>query len=237
MLEIRYKRYYPKSFFYSTNDKQGLVSLSEQLSRAIIIHTLGLNEGEIAKGYPQMKQPDYIIGNKNGLEVTFAASASTIPQILTGQFDGVDIEDEIIASVAQACSRKMEKVAEGNYAGVESTGLFLIELDPIYPWYQEIFGRVAPDLGEKRDYFFVRLYEEYIASGVFSDIYLLIFTELENYVLFSLKTFNESRDILGKWMKEIKIVNRHTLPYYKPVSIKPTPGENIHYIVEEVVWF
>ncbi len=237
MLEIRYKRYYPKSFFYSTNDKQGVVSLSEQLSRAIIIHTLGLDENEIAKGYPQKKQPDYIIGNKNGLEVTFAASASTIPQILTGRFDGVDIEDEVIASVAQACSRKMEKVAVGNYASVDSTGLFLIELDPIYPWYQEIFGRVAPDLGEKRDLFFLRLYEEYILSGVFSDIYLLIFTELENYVLFSLKTFNERREALGNWMKEIKIVNRRALPYYNPISIKPTPGMNIHYIVEDVVWF
>jgi hypothetical protein len=237
MLEIRYKRYYPKSFFYSTNDKQGVVSLSEQMSRAIIIHTLELDENTVVKGYPGKKQPDYIIDNKNGMEVTFAASASTIPQILTGHFDGVDIENEIATSIVEACERKMEKVIEGNYANVESTGLFLIELEPIYPWYQEAFGGTAPELGENRDALFAKLYEYYIVNGVFSDIYLLIFTELENYVLFSIRAFNERHADTGAWMKEIKLLNRHALPYYKATSLKPTPGADIHYIVEDVVWF
>lgn len=237
MLEIKYKRYYPKDFFNSNNEKLGIVSLSEQLSRAIIINTLNIDEEKIVQGDPQKKQPDYIFNKTNGLEVTFAATPFTIQSILDEQFNVEDIEHEIIKSILEACNRKKEKLIDGNYSNVKNTGLFLIELDPVFPWYQEYYGDINQTMYRKRDELFSKLYKDYIINDIFSDIYLLIITELQNYILFNIRDFSEKHDEPNEWVKEIEIINKKVLPYYKTTSFVQTEGSNIHYIIEDVIWF
>ena len=236
MLEIRYKRYYPRGFFNSNNEKLGIVSISEQLSRAIITHTLQIPEEKIVAGNPLKKQPDYIIGRDSGLEVTFAASTQTIEHILSGLVSVTDIEEEVITSILDACRRKRGKILEGNYASVKDTSLFMIELDPIWPWYQEYFGDARGSMATNRDMLLTKLYNDYIYNKVFADIYILILTEMENYILLDVRAFAEKYSE-GQWISEIQIINKNVLPYYKATSLVPTDGPDIHYIVEDIVWF
>ncbi|MDO9546970.1 MAG: hypothetical protein Q7J07_09530 [Pelolinea sp.] len=172
---VEIQRYFPPNFFDSANKKNGFVSRSEQLSKAVLCVTLGINGEEIRKGDPNNKEPDWVTRDNDGIEVTFASERepSSVLQAKTGVFNADDLEQEIIASISDSIKEKSDKKQKGNYLGISNVTVFIICLYPLLNWYGHLYGFNYPRYLGNRNKFFNSLYEKYIKSSEFKNIYIL----------------------------------------------------------------
>lgn len=215
---VEIERYIPPRFFVSANSENNEISRSEQLAKAVLRTIFGYREDQIQKGNPNNNKPDWIVGNFLGYEVTFASNraSNSIYATKMGEFNIHDLEHEIFTQIDASIVEKSKKVQSGNYSGVKETILFVICMEPIILWYGYLYGFDYPSELRRRDAFFENIYNDYINSKVFTNVFLLQLTEFKTYVLYDLRNFiKKPKDCIT----EIGISRLNMLPHCKVLNV------------------
>lgn len=210
----------PPHFFESADNENNFESVSEKIAKAFVIECL--HEKNLKKGCPEKHEPDYISENQ-GYEVTLAIEETLVPQLKgvkmleTGE---LNIEDSLIKDIAKAIEKKSCK----NYSSIPN--LFIITLYPLLTWYYPLYIPVEDsDLSKliwetkvkRRNDFFDKLYSMYIEGKKFKNIYILLPTHKESFVLFDIKCFGSYAD--KDFLTPVKTKNKKAFPTYKVTHI------------------
>jgi hypothetical protein len=213
-VNVNIDRIFPPNFFISANDDNFQISSSEKLAKAILVVAKGINEDDIRKGDPQRHEPDLVIENNTGVEVTFASNrnglyGSNILRLKKGNHKINELETDLIDSISDSINEKSGKKNNGNYNGVNNVSLLVINLDPLLLWYGDLHGinqKEGNDLFSvmynnyiqktlsRRDDFFDSIYSNYIGNDIFENIFILQMTEFKTFIFFDIKNFSNNED-------------------------------------------
>ena len=224
---VEIERYFPPDFFASASAMNNQISRSEQLSKASLCVALDFTEDELRKGEPNKNEPDWIVGDSNGIEVTFASKRepSSVFEAKTGKFKVGDLEQEIIDKITTSVKEKFDKRQNGNYQGITNVTVFVICLDPLLNWYGYLYNFDHPELLRKRDSFFQTLYDNYIKDAGFENIYIFQLTEFMEYILYDIKSFITNPDVC---ITQLGIKNTDKLPHCKVVNQKKNDASTLN---------
>ena len=209
----------PPKFFDSAKEDNQYESVSERIAKQFIISIL--NVPNIRRGDDKLKEPDYISGS-NGFEVTFAINKSHIPQL-----KGVkpidpsswNIEQELIDNVLDAINRKSQKTYSC------PTSLIIITLETLYTWYYSLYTKeigwfdkiVWKAYTKKRNDFFDGVFENYISTGLFDNIYIIQPTHSKEFALYDIKLYAQSGE---GFITRVGITNPDIFPTYTVANVK-----------------
>lgn len=250
-MEITYELYIPPKFFDSAGKENDTESISERIAKAILVNLFGISDAEVTRGNPLKNEPDYLINGK-GYEVTFGISQDVIKKIKGLQAINSDeepVEQALINAINSSLERKTGKSGTKRYTVDTVPVIFCIQPFPL--WYRNI-PKIEPTSFEaiedanfsdywnnrqtSRNAFFKKLYDKYVATGIFSDIFILQLTHDENYLLYSIRDFNLHRE--KGYMKLFGTKNKLAFPSCKVVSTQiGNVGDPIHcnYIIKKGV--
>jgi len=226
---INYDLHIPPHFFNSARKANGFESPSERIAKAIVSKLHGTSAGSVVRGDDKKGEPDYIINNC-GYEVTFGI-ANDVIQKLNGSKPLDREKIKIESTLIQAIQAVIEKKADKMY--IIPTILVVFCIQPYPVWCSGVPPSTDKDIGDMtldeyggylvskfwlnaqkvRNMFFSQLYQEYIESKTFKDIYILQLTINESYVLYSIKEFARSNG--QHFLRVINFSDRLRLPFCK----------------------
>jgi hypothetical protein len=214
---VNIERYFPPDFFKGSDD----ISVSEKLGRAIIVSILDIDENSIKRGDPVNFEPDFITDTGSGFEITFASnrnadSGSSIARLKKGNYHYSHSEEDLIASISDSVQDKADKKNNGNYKNISSVSPIIISIDTNLFWYDQEFTEKWPHTLIKKDAFFSELYKKYIETGIFENIFILLLTAEQTYVLFDIDGYYKNTDNCSI---TIGLRSLENLPHSKVVGI------------------
>ena len=193
-MDITLKLNIPPHFFDSANANNDFESVSEKIAKEILSFALNI---ELKRGNPISHEPDYLNG-ENGFEVTFAISEQTI-RMIRGRSELIhtpfNIADSLIDNIKNAASRKSKK----EYSVLPN--LFIITIEPLLEWCWECYvdtkiPSIWQKMSQKRNILFEELYEKYIETNIFENIYIFQPTPKGHFALYDLKNFKLDKDFI-----------------------------------------
>lgn len=207
----------PPHFFDSAKAENHFESVSERIAKAFLSGIMNISP--LLRGDDKKGEPDYICG-EDGYEVTFAISSSLIPQIkgikaLDGKKN--NIEESLIDAITDAADRKAAKT----YSCVPA--LVVIAIDTLPTWYHSLyfhesdpFARLAWRAGAtKRDKLFHDLYELYIRTNKFKNIFIIQPTFDGTFAFFDVDLFVQKED---RFLTHVKASNPKAFPTYQLID-------------------
>lgn len=219
----------PPKFFESAKEENDFESVSERIAKQFI--TSILNVPKVQRGNAELREPDYISG-KNGYEITFAIKESHIPQlkgVKPVDSSSWNIEQELIENITVAVKRKAVK----DYSC--PTSLVIISLENLYIWYHFVYNKETDWFGQlawrvynkKRNDFFNKLFENYIATATFDNIFLIQPTHNKEFVLFDIRKHAEGSE---EFITRVGVSHPEFFPTYSVVNvIRETDQEPIKF--------
>ena len=246
-MKIFYEIYIPEQIFESSDRDNHFESLSERLAKILLVNMFCTTDNEIVRGNAERKEPDYIYAN-NGYEVTLSMKTEFIQQLKGIKPFGDTVsytENQLIEGIRCAVRRKAKKIYS------VPTTLIAISLYPNMIWEMDIpwqeptslndyiealHSMMSNLLQQSRNQFFEELYDEYIATNKFQDIYIVILTQDKGYLLFRIKDFADG----CRYSAKFGITNNPLLPYCIVTSVekgdilKTESLYNIKYAVRNV---
>ena len=187
----------PPHFFDSAKKQNDFESVSERIAKLFLSSIVGINN--IRRGDAEAFEPDYVAGDR-GYEVTFAIKDSLIPQLKGARpLDTADrnIEKEIVEDIINAVERKA-----GKYYCCP-TSVVIISLETIISWYSDFKHNETNPCERLLDHFycmkylktrnhlFDELFNEYVASGKFKNIYIIQPTHDNGFALYDIEKYSE----------------------------------------------
>lgn len=200
IIEVEIERHFPPNFFVSANEHNDNTSVSEDLGKALLVVATGIDENNIVRGNPNNYEPDFVINDNAGFEITFASNRElkkekgNIARLKKGKYKIQDMENDLIKSIEDSISEKATKKKAGNYQTIEKVSVLVISLEPLLYWYGYLHDFDHPKTLKRRDAFFSTLYDEYIASSILENIYIAQLTEFTTIIFFDLKAFHNNSD-------------------------------------------
>lgn len=213
ILELRI----PPHFFDSAKPENNFESVSERIARAFLSGIL--NIADLRQGDPEEGEPDYV-ANEKGYEVTFSISQSLIPQLRgVRTLDGKkrNIEQSLISDIKEAVLRKAQK----NYSCVPN--LVILTISTLPTWYYSLYfdtsnpcDRLAMKFGSaRRDHLFRELYQNYILTNKFENIYIIQPTFDGTFAFFNIKDFGNNGDA---FLTHVRSTKPKAFPTYRVVD-------------------
>lgn len=207
----------PPHFFDSAKPENNFESVSERIARAFLSDIL--NIANLRRGDPEAGEPDYI-ANERGYEVTFSISQSIIPQLKgVRNLDGEkrNIEQSLISDINDAVLRKAQK----NYSSVPN--LVILTISTLPTWYYSLYfdtrnpcDRLAMKYGSaRRDQLFRELYQNYILTNKFENIYIIQPTFDSTFAFFNIKEFGNDGDA---FLTHVRTSKPKAFPTYRVVD-------------------
>lgn len=186
----------PPHFFESAKKENSFESVSERIVKAFLEDILNIKN--LRRGDPEIGEPDYM-ADELGFEVTFSIDQFLIPQLKgVRELDGAkrDIEQSLIADITDAVLRKAQK----NYSCVPN--LVVLTLRTLPTWYYPLgFSttdtferRIWEYAAKRRNKFFSDLYQNYILTNKFENIYIIQPTFNRTFAFFNIKDFGNNGD-------------------------------------------
>lgn len=207
----------PPHFFDSAKAENHFESVSERIAKAFLKVVFNIND--IVRGNPDLKEPDYIYGDQ-GYEVTFAINKSLIPQ-LKGVRDldksSTNIEKALIVDITTAVNRKASK----EYSC--KPNLVILAISTLPTWYSPIYFQESDPicrLGWKvatarRNKLFNELYQNYISTGKFCNIFIIQPTFDGTFAFYSIKDFECNNK---NFLTHVKSSNLKAFPFYRLID-------------------
>lgn len=179
----------PPNFFESVK-KSDEESISEQIVRGIIESIIGVKN--ITKTPPESEDrtgkflPDYI-SNDERFEVTLAINQPFIKKVkgIKNTVNDIDL-GEIEEDVLDAIERKSKK----NY--LTPPNLCIFTLYNSWLWVAEPNKQKSIAwlyIEKERNFFFEKIYNQYIKTKKFKNIYVILLTMEQQFALFDIKQF------------------------------------------------
>lgn len=209
----------PPKFFESAKEENDFESISERIAKLFI--TSILNIPDIRRGNAEFYEPDYVSG-ENGYEITFAIRESHIPQlkgVKPVDFTTWNIEQELIDNISVAIERKAGKTYS------HPTSLVIITLESLYTWYHSVytketdwFEKLAWNVYTKRrNDFFNKIFQNYIESETFNNIYVIQPTHNREFALFDIKKYATKCE---EFITLVGVSHPEFFPTYSVINIK-----------------
>ena len=220
----------PALFSSRIEGEKTIDSPSEQIAKNVIALLENTDPEAIRLGLTSNKEPDYMLGD-SGFEVTWSE-----PNSLIRQFQGavplsktslrMEMFDDYLSARLQA---KATARHDGKYCGAEQVSLCCISITPYIRWYftEPSYFSIC-SLGDWRDEVIVRarnkvwrkIYDTYIETGIFENIYVIQPTHDSHYVCYDMKAANTG----GVDIIKLDIANK-TIPwctFQKPLNVRIT---------------
>lgn len=224
-VKVELNRFFPPNFL---NGSKKSSSPSESLAKAALIVANEINENVIRRGDPNQNEPDFVIEENRGLEVTFACNkddetGGSIVR-LRKDYDIKSIEDDIIKSISDSIQEKARKKSKGNYQKVKKVSIIVLCVEPLLFWYGFLHGFNYPSTLKKRDAFFSEIFDNYIQNDIFENVYILQLTEFKTYLLFDLLAIENNSSTC---ITEIGSTKIEQLPYCEITNLTKTENSLI----------
>lgn len=230
-MKIKIELHLPDIFFDSARENNNFESLSEQISKAVLVDIL--NVENIRRGDDKKQEPDYISG-QTGYEVTLGINDSLIPMLKgRASFDKSlhNQEQELIDSIMRALERKSKK----KYS--IRTNLIIFTLTPLFEWYSYFYLRGSSTynywclLQANRNKLFEKIIEKYIGDqNPFEDVLIIQPTHDERYILYSAKSYAKDETFMTQI--GIKTGEELLFPRYKLIACEEGPFPIVYEISE-----
>lgn len=207
----------PPHFFDSAKEENDFESVSERIAKMFLTDIMNISP--LRRGDDKQGEPDYV-SCESGYEITFAVNPSLIPQLKgVKELDGKinNIEASLICDITGAVERKACKT----YSCTPS--LVIIAIATLPTWYHSLyfhesdpFAKMAWRTGAtKRDKLFCDLYEQYIYTGKFKNIYIIQPTFDRTFAFYDVEKFAQSNK---NFLTHVKVSNPKSFPTYRIVD-------------------
>ena len=211
---VSIERRFPPEFLAGTNSKDKTTSSSEKLGKAALLLAFGYGEKNLIRGNPDNFEPDFFTADNYGFEITFADNREgnqngSIARLKNGQFQIHDMETDIMYSINESLKDKKNKKQKGGYKKISNVSVFVISVEPLLYWYGDLKNFHYPHTQKNRNVFFQSLYQDYIESSIFDNIFIMQLTEYQSFVLFNVKGFAQNS---SDCITELKSKNPNSLP-------------------------
>lgn len=208
----------PPSFFDSAKEENNFESVSEKIAKQFLQEICNIKD--LQRGNESNSEPDYISDGK-GYEVTFGIKNSLIPQlkgIRPLNSASRNVENEIINDIQEALERKKNKLYS------VPTTLVIITVETIIPWYYQFYFDTTDSFMhyywnircQKRNEFFNCINNNYIQSGDFDNIYIIIPTIRQEFALFNISAFCKG---YKNGITQVATSNPIAYPTYKIINV------------------
>lgn len=207
----------PPHFFDSAKEDNNFESVSERIAKSFLKDIL--NVTDVTRGDPILLEPDYI-SKKHGYEVTFAINKSLIPQLKgVRELDSTptNIEEKLITDITEAVVRKATK----SYSCVPN--LVIIAINTLPTWYSSLYFKETDPLckmawnvaAAKRNKLFHELYQNYVHTGKFENIFIIQPTFDGTFAFYNVKDFENNKE---NFLIHVQTNQSKAFPSYRVVD-------------------
>lgn len=157
------------------------------------------------RGDPARKEPDFLLGEYDGLEVTFASSNKTNPGFIQEFCDGLYTQEDAEADYEEFIINALERKALKHYA-TPKTSLAVLCMVELFAWTESFFSPEEMERIHIRKACILKLIQgKYIATSVFSNVYLLVPSLRREWFIY---------DVLEGTVSLVDAVDDQVFPYY-----------------------
>lgn len=147
---------------------------------------------------PSKREPDFIVNDTHGFEMTLASkregATTFIQKFKTGHYASQNSERDLLAHLRASAARKAKKVRSGNYC-LEKINLVTLSPITVFSWWGDYFGSEIDSTDKRRQSkLFFEFQQQYIATGTFENIYIILLTFFKSFAVFDVK--NQKRHIV-----------------------------------------